>query len=60
MICPRCKNKKGQPIRVDRMTGRCPSCRASVFVDHAGKALVRGGRKAAPAPAPVPAPVEKK
>lgn len=58
MNCPKCKNKKGKPIRIDRVMGRCPQCRASVFVDHAGKALVRGGRKVASVPAP--APTEKK
>lgn len=62
MNCPKCKNKKGKPIRVDRVTQRCPQCRASIFVSHTGKAIARGGRKAAPAPAPAPAaaPTEKK
>jgi hypothetical protein len=47
MNCPRCRDKKGKPVRVDPVSRKCPACRASVSVDHTGKPVAAGGRSAA-------------
>lgn len=58
MNCPKCKTKKGRPVRVDPVAQRCPKCKASIFQARSGKRIVRGvsvraeAKPATPAPAP--------
>ncbi|MBI2898857.1 MAG: hypothetical protein HYY17_01595 [Planctomycetes bacterium] len=56
MNCPKCKDKKSRPVRVDPVSRKCPKCKVSLYVDHAGKTIVRGvSARTAAQPAPAPA-----